>query len=189
MMSILTTIVVLVLQGIAVPDTRPDGLGEMLKEHSLWLQSHGVSGVRADLRGMDLENFPPRPTGGVPSKDLLLSGGVVLRGVDLRQADIRFARLRSVDLSGANLQYARFNETDLRRATLVDSDLQHADLSKANLAGADLRGSNLNNAVFAGTDLSSADLTGAKCLNKEQVAGAKIDIDTKLPTFEDCPEH
>jgi uncharacterized protein YjbI with pentapeptide repeats len=162
-------------------------LADILREHSLWLASQGNAGTRADLRGASLETLPAGTNRlGPRSVDLILSGGVVLRNVDLRQADIRSARLRAIDLDHANLQGARFNETDLRWAILSDANLQGADFSQANLAGADFRRANLNQAKFAGADLTSADLTEAKCLTAQQLVGAKTDANTKLPKFEDC---
>jgi uncharacterized protein YjbI with pentapeptide repeats len=181
-------VVLLATQGRLSTDSRPEGVAAILKQHLLWLESGGKAGVRADFRGMDLENFPLPLTFGFPADGLLLSSGVVLRDADLRQADMRFARMRGIDLSNSNLQRARLNQSDLRRVALIDAELREADLSNANLAGADLRRANLNGAIFAGADLTSADLSGAKCATKEQLAPATIDADTKLPAFEICPQ-
>ena len=70
----------------------------------------------------------------------------ILRGADLRYADLRDANL---------------NHADLRDANLRDANLNHADLRDANLRGANLRGADLSHADLRGADLSGADLRGA----------------------------
>lgn len=67
-------------------------LKEILTQHKLWLDSGGVEGKRANLRGIDLN-------------------GANLSGADLREVDLRGADLSGVNLSEANLSYT---ETDKR---------------------------------------------------------------------------
>jgi uncharacterized protein YjbI with pentapeptide repeats len=158
----------------------PFGMTEVIEKHAEWLESNGTRGARADLREISLEGTVNRATG-----DALL-GGMVLRGVDLRQADFRAALMRNIDLSGANLQDTRFDQANLRWAILSNADLRRANFTGANLQEVDLRAANLAQAVFNKADLSGADLTGARCVTMLQLLGAITDGRTKLPTFEDC---
>ncbi len=82
-------------------------LTDVLQKHALWLSSNGMDGVRADLRGMNLE-------GADGGHGEVLVGRVVLTGADLRQADLRDMKLRNVDLTGANLQDARLDQSNIR---------------------------------------------------------------------------
>src|SRR3954471_9185102 len=71
-------------------------MSDVLQKHALWLRTNGVQGVKADLRGINLEGA--RGKRGEVGE--VLAGRVVLTGVDLRQADFRDAKLRNVDFTG-----------------------------------------------------------------------------------------
>jgi uncharacterized protein YjbI with pentapeptide repeats len=106
---------------------------EKLASHRDWVESHGMSGQRADLSGAELE-----------ASDLI--------SVNLRLADLHDANLRASDLLLA----------DLRDACLVRADLEEACLVGANLEGANLEGASLETAMglvprqFAGANLRDA---------------------------------
>ncbi len=86
-----------------------------------------------------------------------------LAGADFRSADLTGnATLRSADLTGANLGSAILTQADLTYA-----DLTNADLEKA---------------VLTETILFNADLSASKNLTLDQLKGALIDKDTKLPS-------
>jgi len=91
---------------------------EKLASHREWVESHGVTGQRADLSCAKLE-------------------GVDLISVSLRLADLHDANLRAADLLLA----------DLRDACLVRADLEDACLVGANLEGANLEGASLETAM------------------------------------------
>ncbi len=110
-----------------------------------------------------------------------LTGGAVLAYADLTDADLDGANLDSADLRGAHLVRAGLVGADLRHtrldgASLAGADLQGATLAGARLAGADFAGARLRNTRLAGTDLS-----GVLHLNREQIAGARLDSTTILP--------
>ena len=73
-----------------------------------------------------------------------------LRGADLRNANLRVANLRDADLSFADLRGANLWGADLRCADLFFADLRDADLENADLRGADLCGANLSYANVVG---------------------------------------
>src|SRR4051794_14358996 len=64
--------------------------------------------------------------------------------------------LRELDLRGARLHLADFSRIDLRGADLRDSDLIGADLREANLSGANLRNADLRAANLRGVQLGGA---------------------------------
>src|SRR5947199_9214334 len=77
-------------------------LQEILRKHSVWLNSLGASGTQASLAGAKL-------------------GGANLSEADLSEADLTGADLIDANLSGA----------DLTGADLSDADLTNADLGRA----------------------------------------------------------
>lgn len=108
-------------------------LDEKLASHREWVESHGLTGTRADLSGAELE-----------AADLI--------SVNLRMADLHDANLRAADMLLA----------DLRDACLVRADLEESCLVGANLEGANLEGASLETAMglvprqIAGANLRDA---------------------------------
>jgi uncharacterized protein YjbI with pentapeptide repeats len=118
-----------------------------------WRRSLG-SGVpslrRADLRGLKAKS----------GDSYSLAGGI-----DLRRIDLRAAELASAELDGSLLGNADLRRANLSGASLVRADLHHADLSGSNLRGADLSGARVHFANLERADLSGADLTAADFAN------------------------
>jgi len=79
-------------------------LYDVIAAHLLWLETSGISGTRADLRGANLREAD-------------------LRGADLRKADLKRANLEGADLREANLREANLREANLRKANLVGANL------------------------------------------------------------------
>ena len=81
---------------------------------------------------------------------------IVLRGADLRWANLRCADLRDADLRGADLRWADLRGADLRWANLRCANLRWANLRCADLRGANLRCADLRDANldFTGHELS-----------------------------------
>ena len=111
-------------------------------------------------------------------------------GAFLVKADLRGADLRNIDLELANLRQANLEETDLRDANLLQADLRGSDLDGADLRGAvllrarlenarlnrtDLREAFLNQAMLQNADLSMADLRNAQ-LNQADLRGANLEL-------------
>ena len=115
-------------------------LNKILERHQLWIETNGVQGERADLRGAYLRDAN-------------------LTDADLEGANLFRAILEGANLIDANLNHAKLYYTNLRGADLTRAKLWSANLYGANLYGADLRAANLGSAY-----LNSANLTGAKDL-------------------------
>jgi uncharacterized protein YjbI with pentapeptide repeats len=94
--------------------------------------------------------------------------GANLGFAQLQGADLGFARLQGADLSDAQLQGGDLAASDLRGAHLARAQLQGAHLADAQLRGADL-----TRAALQGADLASAQLQGAYLLNA-QLQGADL---------------
>lgn len=127
-------------------------LREILRQHKLWLESNGKSGVRADLRGADF-------TSGLADNANLFGSelaGVELQRADLREINLCFADLSAVDLSSAELNQAKLAATWLPRADLSHADMRGAFLTLANLREANLTGTELKDADFYGADMTLA---------------------------------
>lgn len=117
-------------------------LSEIIANHGRWL--HGEGGKRAELIGANL---------------ILVD----LEGVDLHEANMRYASLYGADLHRAYLEGVDLEGADLRGADMEESVLYNANLCKANM----------RNVVLRGADLRGANLEGAKLpLGMYQVVGA-----------------
>ena len=119
-----------------------EDLSEILKQHSIWLESDYKLGSRADLSGADLS-------------------GANLSKANLYGANLSEANLYGANLSKANLYIAKLSEANLSGADLSGADLSGANLSKANLEGANLSEVNLHRAELSYANLSGAILSGA----------------------------
>jgi hypothetical protein len=86
---------------------------------------------------------------------------------------------RGAELIGADLRGADFRGANLRGAYLIGADLRNADLRVADLIGADLRAA----------DLRGADLTDCLFLTQAQLAAARGDAATTLPSARTHPAH
>jgi len=122
------------------------------KEYKGLLKSLGplppdVEAVERDLRALFL---------GISYSDLT---GINLANADLRWANLRFQKLTRAELSGTDLRWANLLGVDLRRANLSGADLRFANLSHANLRGANLRKAVLKGTKLIETNLTEADLT------------------------------
>lgn len=128
-------------------------LGHVLMLHEMWL-NHENRGVRADLRGENLQN--------ADLHDVNLQGadlsGADLSGADLYKADLGGAKLYESDLIGANMQRVCLWGADLRGANLKGADLGIADMWEANLERADLKEANLSRSNLWEAKIRRADL-------------------------------
>ncbi|WP_274604571.1 pentapeptide repeat-containing protein [Aureimonas glaciei] len=79
----------------------------------------------------------------------------------------------------------RLRDVFMRRTDWSGADLIEADLSGSDLSHASLAGANLESAKLDGTILRGADLTDAQNLTVEQLRGAILDAETKLPAYID----
>jgi hypothetical protein len=93
----------------------------------------------------------------IRKRDWLEGDGGLLKGADLREAN-----LQGADLSTANLQRTKFYMANLQGANLALSKLQGTDLYRAKLQGAYLIGSKLQGANLSLAKLQRADLIGAE---------------------------
>lgn len=119
-------------------------LNEILAAHKRWLnQEEGwTENDRAILRGVDLRNA-----------DLCNAN---LRGAVLYDVDLR------ANLCGANLYEAYLRNVNLCNANLSEANLSEANLCNANLCGANLLEANLCGTIMCGTVLRDAILCGAR---------------------------
>ena len=95
-------------------------LKTILEQHTLWLDSNGKEGKRADLTGANLTCT------NLTGADLT---GADLTDADLTWADFTGANLTSADLYGACLYGANLFGADLTGAILIDSELEYANLN------------------------------------------------------------
>ena len=120
------------------------------------------------------------------------------QSLDLRNTDLRTADLWKAHLEGANLWKAHLEgaslfaahlerailwEAHLERASLEGAHLEGAFLGGAHLEGADFEGAHLEEALLWDAHLEGADLRGARGLNREQLAKAILDENTRLPEY------
>ena len=139
-------------------------LQELLKEHTLWIESSHVKGRFADLSGARLVKAGMR--------------GASLRNANLNDTDLSYADLTNANLSGALLQRANlagtiFTNTELSGADLFETDLSHAKISKSSLSSTNLGKARLNKNSFRDLNFSNADLSEAD-LNGSDLTGSGL---------------
>ena len=135
--------------------TRAD-LDAILREHKLWVDTHGAKGRRADLKAADLTRAD------------LANGD--LEDIDAEGTDFTAANLTGANLSGANLKETYFGGgTDATPGAVLEG----VDLSGANLEGATLNRADLKGAILIGADLNGADFSNA-ILNDADLASAVV---------------
>lgn len=90
----------------------------------------------------------------------------IMRGRDIRNADLAFASLTGIDfrkaqMEGANLDGAQMEGADLSLAQMEQADLTGAQMEGANLSGAQMVGADLDGAQLGGADLTAANMEAA----------------------------
>ena len=111
------------------------GLTEILEQHGDWLDSHGETGIQADL---SRENLEDADLIDARLPDALLNK-TILKRADLMLADFRGASLLQANLKDANLLGTVFHQANLQAAMLDGATgLLSRQLAGANLFGATL---------------------------------------------------
>jgi hypothetical protein len=88
--------------------------------------------------------------------------------VDLRDSDLRGARMRGMNLRDATLRRANLFKAKLKDADLTGAILRNADLTEAELSGANLTEAVLSGAILIRADVNRAELS-AGSLTAEQL--------------------
>ena len=127
---------------------------KIMKDHELWLDTHGVKGRRAELREYDLRSLN-------------------VQGVNFYKARLRAVIMSGLDLRGCILSNADFESSILENADLSGADLSGADLTMVNLCGADLSHAKLSNTTI---------LTSALCICTNLTGVDLSDMDLRLVT-------
>ena len=171
-------------EDLKIPETtEPDApISSVIDEHTIWLQSKGKEGTKADFAGADLS--------GINLVGVNLANAN-LRESNLADSDCREAVFQGSDMRNADLSGAQAGEANMAVAVMRHADMQLAQLQGANLRGTDLSGVNLKGAFLAKADLSGAtllstdlretDLSGVIGLTRAQINRAVIDLSTQLP--------
>ena len=157
-------------------------LTEALKGHRLWVDTGGKEGAmmsirHADLRDADLEGIDLTRCA-LPHVSFRNANcqKAVLRRCDMTAGDFIGCNLDQAVLAASRLAGARFTDAILRNTVFLGSDLSGASFRGMTLHNCDLSGANL-----AKTDFRDADLSTAKGLFAEQIQGARINANTRLP--------
>ena len=140
----------------------PEELVKILNEHSVWLETDGTEGHRADLNDADLR-YAHLYKANLSKANLFKSNlcGVTMVGSDLSSADLSEANLSGAFLSYSNLRNARLFMANLSDASLTKANLVCANLTGANLSLTDLRKADLSEATLSGANMQGAILSEA----------------------------
>ena len=142
-------------------------LTEALKGHRLWVDTGGKEGAMMSIRHADLRDAD-------------------LEGIDLTRCALPHVSFRNANFIGCNLDHAVLAATRLSGASFTDAILRNTVFLGSDLAGASFRAMTLHNCDLSGanlaqTDFRDADLSTAKGLFAEQIQGARINANTRLP--------
>lgn len=135
----------------------------------LEIQYQLVANWAAAGRTEDLSDFD---LSGRNMRNLDLKDAKLLRS-NLSRADLTASRMARTEMAEADLSRSQMSRVDLTRANLAQADLTFANLSYAKLEGAKLRYALLTRANLTGANLSSADLGGAQ-LNRANLTRANL---------------
>jgi uncharacterized protein YjbI with pentapeptide repeats len=161
--------------------THEEGLGPVDWNDESQREREGLDLRGADLQQEDLSRLPlSRMRGGLAweewpgeRKEQLSVAAVLMKGVDLTEAELQGAALRQAGLQGAILKQANLQKAFLLQAQLQGADLLDAHLEGANLCLADLQGVDLFGGQLQGANLNQADLQSAG-LSETQLQGADL---------------
>lgn len=128
----------------------------------------------ADLREQEVSTKPSNLLVRDDQELLRIVRGAQLRRADLRLANAERAFLVNADLRNASLQGAYFIEANLHGADLSGSVLLKGDLFRANLQDARLVGANLREANMTIANLKGANLSGSN-LQEAQLSSANME--------------
>lgn len=121
-----------------------------------WIRREGwLTGDNGLLKGADLRDA------NLEGANLSLANleGANFLGANLKDANLSGANLKGATLR-AKLEGANLTQANLEEADLVYSNLKGVKLLDTNLEGADFREANLEGVTFFGTDLKHANLIG-----------------------------
>src|SRR6266851_5801454 len=149
-------------------------------------EREGLDVRGADIQQADLRRLPlTRLRGGLTfdegrkaTEEQRSSAVVLMRGADLREAQLEGASLNEAQLKGADLREAQLEGANLSEAQLESANLFRAQLEGANLSWAQLEGADLFRAQLEGADLSEAQLKGANL--RKVILGDKQRIGPRL---------
>ena len=136
-------------------------LKEILEQHSIWSETDGEKGERADLSHTDLRSASLE---GVNLSNADLSNASLFNAI-LFNANLFNANLENTNLENANLKFANLFNAKLYKAKLYKANLFNANLYKADLEFADLENANLFNANLFNAKLYKANLFNANLFN------------------------
>jgi uncharacterized protein YjbI with pentapeptide repeats len=142
-------------------------LREILDKHTIWLNTDGKKGERANLSGANLSgaNLSRADLTEAKLSGADLSGTILIKakliGADLYEAYFIGADLYKANLSGADLNLANLYKAFLAKANLSKANLVYANLTGANLSEANLYGVNLYGAICVETNFTNATLDSA----------------------------
>lgn len=105
----------------------------------------------------------------------LAGEGGLLKGADLRRANLQGVEFHEANLQRVNFEGANLQGVELRVANLEEAILDRTNLSGAHLWGAKLQGAYLIEVSLYGADLSEANLQGTV------LEETKFDKETTLP--------
>jgi hypothetical protein len=128
--------------------------------------------IQAELRRVRQVNPQAMPKWWWPAPD---HEGIFLRHANLRQVNLKSARLQRANLGYANLQGANLSHARLQDAYVARANLQGANLSWAHLQVNSLWEGNLQGANLEHADLRGVDLKYVKSLRGAFFYGVRLD--------------
>ncbi|MBN8649040.1 MAG: pentapeptide repeat-containing protein [Caulobacterales bacterium] len=141
-----------------------------LENHIEWRETHGISGIPANLENQDLRidfDLAYKKLTALRAKSSIWFGlkffRTELQGANLSEGDLRMCEfvecdLRGIILAGSNLSRSNFKNSNLgtfalKNGRILKADLRDCDLSYANLSGLDLSSIMLDGANLEGANL------------------------------------
>lgn len=146
------------------------------------LEGVNLSGISGAAIVGALLGIEPAPGANLEEADLRAANLTrsILLGAIFRNANLHKAKLTDAD-AGADFEHADLSELDFTGSDLRSANLAGASLNGAHLRGARLGSARVEGATFRDADLRGVNLSGVQGLTAAQLAGAKLNLATRLP--------
>lgn len=157
-----------------------DKLKKILNDHSNWILSLGKTGKLANFNSWNLDKVNLKMAN-LPFAKLHLTSlkNANLTGVNFRQAELAKVNLINSNLEGADFEGANLSNGDLSFTKCMGANFTDANLEGANLEGANLYNTNFTRAILRGASLKGADLSSSEMVDANiegaDFKGAKIE--------------
>lgn len=129
-------------------------INQIIKQHSLWLKSHGNEGKRAQLKRKYFENIDFENAN---LENAVLSFSYFIN-CNFINSNLEKAVMSQVNIENCNFKKAKLSDINLYKSRLIKLDMTDVNLSQANLRKTMIDMVNFENSNISKSNLSKAEI-------------------------------